>query len=203
MEIYIDESGNLGKSERYFVITMVQFLNKKRIKNFLKNYSRDNSLVEIKGQVMSFDHRQVLLNKLSSKDDYFISYIVLDKENLTNRKLFDDNNILFNYLCSFLFKKTIKNCSEDITLYFDNRTVKVKSGNSLKDYLKIKAYTEWNFQKNLDVCYSDSKSNFCIQMVDVISNTIFRKYKTAKDHFYSKLKISESIRFPQNTFGKN
>jgi len=30
MEIYIDESGNLGKSGRYFIIAMIHLLNKKK-----------------------------------------------------------------------------------------------------------------------------------------------------------------------------
>lgn len=203
MEIHIDESGNLGTSGRYFVIAMIQLLNKKRIKNFIRNYNKEKDIVEAKGQVMTIEDRQNLLNKLSSRDDYFISYIVLDKTKVTHKKLFEDKNILFNYLCSFLFRKTIKNCTEDISLYFDNRTVKVKSGNSLKDYLKIKAYTEWNFSNELNVFYLDSKTNYGIQMVDIISNTIFRKYMNGKDHFYNRLKISESIRFPQNNFGQD
>jgi len=203
MEIYIDESGNLGKSNRYFVIAMVKFLNKKRIKNFLRKYTKKLKIGEAKGQIMPFADRQLLLNKLASKDDHFISYIVLDKNKVINSKLFEDKNILFNYLCSFLFKRTVKNCDQDITLYFDNRTVKVESGNSLKDYLKIKAYTSWNFQHELNTEYQDSKSNYCIQMVDIISNTIYRKYTNEKDHFYNKLKISESIKFPHNTFGQN
>jgi len=203
MEIYIDESGNLGKSQRYFVIAMIQLLNKKRVKNFLRQYNKKQNTPEAKGQVMSFEDRQLILNKLLNKDDFFISYIVLDKTKIFNKKLFEDKNILFNYLCSFLFRKTIKNCPENITLYFDNRTVKVKSGNSLKDYLKTKAWTEWNFQNELEVFYLDSKSNYCIQMVDIISNTIFRKYTNNQDHFYNQLNISESIRFPQNNFGQD
>lgn len=203
MELHIDESGDLGPNKGYFVITMVKFLNKKRIKNLLKRYNLKKGLEEAKGQVMDFSDRQSLLNKLSSKDDHFISYIVLDKKNLAHKKLFEDNNILFNFLCSFLFRRTIKNCPDDVNIIFDNRTVKVESGNSLKDYIKIKAYTEWNFSNDLNTIYVDSKSNYCIQMVDIISNTIFRKYTHGKEHFYKILKISESIRFPQNTFSKD
>jgi len=203
MEIFIDESGNLGKKGRYFVITMVHLLKKKRIKNFLRNYAIKKGVGEVKGDVMEFSDRQSLLQKLSSKDDYFVSYIVLDKKNLANKKLFEDKNILFNYLCKFLFKKTIKNCQEDVTLYFDNRTVKVRSGNSLMDYLRTEAYTTWNFQKNLNVVYCDSKTNYCIQMIDIISNTIYRKYTNGHEHFYNMLNINESIRFPQATFNKN
>ena len=36
MEIHIDESGNLGEAGRYFVIAMIQILNKKRIKTLLE-----------------------------------------------------------------------------------------------------------------------------------------------------------------------
>ncbi len=199
----IDESGNLGRGGgRFFVITAVRYLDDKRIKNFVKRYKSKKQIPEIKGQRINFNDRQDLINKLNSKNDYLISYIVLDKKNLNNHKLFEDNNILFNYLCSFLFKKILKNNEEDVHLCFDNRTVKVKSGNSLLDYLKIKAYTKWNYLGNLSVSYWDSKSNNCIQMSDLISNTIFRRYSNNKIHFYNQINIAEKIRFPHNNFGK-
>lgn len=200
--LHIDESGNLGKDGRFFVISAVEYLDRKRIQNFIRKNKKDNSLTEIKGSTLSVPERQKIINHLNYRADYFISYIILDKKNLDNKKLFQDNNILFNYLCSFLFKGHLKNSSDDFMLCFDNRTVKVKSGNSLKDYLRILAYTKLNCSSNLDLCYLDSKSDNCIQMTDVIANTIYQSYTNKTAHFYDQLKISHSIRFPQAKFGR-
>lgn len=204
MIIYIDESGNLGQNSksRFFVITAIYFLNEKRVKNIIKRYKAKKQIREIKGSLLDFRDRQFLLNKLCDKDDYQISYIVLDKKNMTNTKLFEDNNILFNYLCSFLFKNVVMNTHEDIQLCFDNRTVKVASGNSLSDYIKIKAYAEWDYKMRLSVSYVDSKSHNCIQMVDLVSNTIYRSYVHGMRHLYNILKIKDSILFPPNNFGQ-
>lgn len=203
MDVYIDESGNLGEksNDRFFVITAVCFLKPKRIKNIIKRFKVRKSITELKGSLCDVVDRQYLLNRLNSKNDYFISYIILDKKNLEKKKLFEDSNILFNYLCSFLFKKMLRNSQEKINLFFDNRVVKVASGNSLYDYMRIKAYTEWNFSGDIQVQYLDSHNSHLIQMADFISNTIYQSYRYGKSHFYKMLKINDPIRFPQNRFG--
>ena len=84
----------------------------------------------------------------------------------------------------------------------DNHSTKTKSINSLCDYIKIKAFTQWNYRYNLDIRYVDSKDSKTIQAADVVANAIYAKYIYGKDHFYNMLTISESIKFPQNKFGQ-
>ena len=140
---------------------------------------------------------------MCSANDYTVSYIVADKLNIDNKKILDDKNLCYNYLFSFLVKKTIKSTREDITLLLDNHSTKVKSINSLADYIKIKAFTQWGFAYNLDIRYVDSKNSKVVQAADVVSNAIYAKYTYGKNHFYNKLTISESIKFPYNRFGSD
>lgn len=98
---------------------------------------------------------------------------------------------------------TLKSIQEDITLLLDNHSTKVKSINSLADYIRIKAFTQWGFTHDLNICYVDSKNSKIVQATDVVSNAIYAKYTYGKSHFYSKLTISESIKFPYNKFGSN
>ena len=201
--LFVDESGDLGIKGRYFVITLLAPQESKRISNFMRKFCAKNSIQEIKASQLSFPQKQLIFNKLCSANDYTISYIVADKLNIDNKKILEDKNLCYNYLFSFLVKKTIKSTQEDITLLLDNHSTKVKSINSLADYIKIKAFTQWGFTHNLNICYVDSKNSKVIQATDVVSNAIYAKYTYGKDHFYSTLTISEAIKFPYSKFGSN
>ncbi len=200
LKIFIDESGDLGYNENYFIIAMIASYNPKRIKNIIKSFCACHSLPEVHATNLSLPNKQFLINKLTKQQDYTISYIVVDKMMIKKKQLFKDNNLLFNYLISFLLKETIKSNTDDICLHLDNRTQKVASINSLKDYIRIKAYAEWNYNKNLSVCYLDSKNSKAIQMADLVANCIRRKYHWRIDDLYSRLNIIKSIKFPKETF---
>lgn len=150
---------------------------------------------------MKFEHKQTILNKLRKTEDHSISYIILDKNNLQNAKLFEDKNILYNYLFHWLIKPVIKNAGSDVHVVLDNHSIKVKSINSLSDYIKIKAYTEWGFSHNITISYVDSKHSKHVQMADIIANTIYAHYRYNKTNgLYALLKIDGSIKFPQGRF---
>lgn len=201
--VFVDESGDMGTKERYFVIAMLVPQKSKRIANFMKNFCIKNNLEEVKASQLSFPQKQEIFSRLTSANDYTISYIVADKNNVDNKKLFEDKNLFYNYLFSYLIKKTIKSANEDICILLDNHSTKVKSINSLCDYIKIKAFTQWNYQNDLHISYVDSKNSKTVQAADVIANAIYAHYIYNKDHFYNMLTISESIKFPQSKFNNN
>lgn len=201
--VFIDESGDLGTKDRYFIIAMLAPQRSKRISNFMKKFCARHNLTEIKGSRLSVPHKQEIFNKLCSANDYTISYIVADKWSIDNKKLFEDKNLCYNYLLSFLVKKTIESTQEDLTILLDNHSTKVKSINSLADYIRIKAYTQWGYKHNLHVRYTDSKHSKIVQAVDVIANAIYANYVYKTGHFYRMLTISESIKFPHSKFGQD
>ena len=200
--LFIDESGDLGTKERYFVIAMLVPQRSKRIVNFMRRFIAQNGLSEVKGTLLTTPQKQNLIHQINTANDCVISYIVVDKNNISNPKLLQDKNIMYNYLLSFLFKNTIKHANEDISILLDNHTIKVGSINSLADYIKIKAYTQWGFKYNIHVGFTDSKHSKMIQAADVVANAIYAKYIYGKNHLYNRLTINESIRFPFNIFGK-
>ncbi|MFA5248477.1 MAG: DUF3800 domain-containing protein [Patescibacteria group bacterium] len=197
---YVDESGNLGRNEGYFIIAMLVSDNPKRLKNIIKSFCARKSIPEVHATDLSFPDKQYLVNKLVKQKDYSISYIIADKMMIENKKLFDNNNLLFNYLFSFLVKDIITSNIGDVVLHLDNRTQKVASVNSLKDYIHIKAFAEWGFDKNLTINYIDSKHSKSVQMADLVANCIHRKYRHGTNDFYSRLNIVKSIKFPSQTF---
>jgi len=201
--LFVDESGDLGTKERYFVMAMLAPQKSKRITNFMKKFCAKHGLPEVKGSQLSVPHKQEIFNKLCSANDYTLSYIVADKHNIDNKKLFEDKNLCYNYLFSFLVKKTIKSSQEDLCILLDNHSTKVKSINSLADYIKIKAYTQWGFRHNLHIRYTDSKDSKVVQATDVVANAVYANYTYETGHFYRMLTISESIKFPYSKFGLN
>lgn len=201
MELYFDESGNLGKKDRYFVIAMLMPVNKNRIKNFAKRFCAKAGHDEIKASNLAFPQKQDLLYKLAKIPDNKVSYIVADKINIESQKLLKDTNLCFNYLFMHLVKQAISNAKEDVNLLIDEHTIKVGSINSLKDYLRIKAYTEWGFVNELNICFTDSKNSKLVQVTDLAANAIYARYNYNKKHLYNMLNISQSIKFPYKKFG--
>lgn len=201
MQIFIDESGSWGKQDRYFVIAMFIPLHSKRIKNFIKDFCASHGIKEVKASLLKFPEKTLLFNKLNKIADHTISYIVLDKHQVKSKHLLEDGNLCFNFLLSFLLKKTIIETNQDIEILIDNRNTKVSSSNSLGDYLKIKAYFHWKFSYTIKISYRDSREVKLIQMADLVANAIFAKYNWRKTHFYNQLSISESIKFPVDKFG--
>ncbi|MEI6397026.1 MAG: DUF3800 domain-containing protein [Candidatus Taylorbacteria bacterium] len=200
--VYVDESGDLGQGgERFFVIASILTEKSSRIKNIVKHFCAKKNIKEIKASKLTFSEKQKLLNQLSSVEDHKVFYIAVDKKHIYNTKLFEDKNLIYNYIFQHLIKPIIKNSSTDLDIILDNHSTKVKSINSLREYIRIKAYAEWNIKYNINIRYMDSRECKLIQMTDVAANCIYGHYLHNKDHFYRMLRIDKSIRFPHNTFG--
>ncbi len=202
LTIFVDESGNLGTDGRYFVIALIVPQRKKRIVNFMKRFCAENKLQEVKGTLLSTPQKQKLLNHLNTFDDHNISYVVVDKSNVDNKKLFEDKNLLYNYAFQWLIKPVLRGTNEDVEILLDNHTTKVKSINTLCDYIRLKAYTEWGITSTINIRYCDSKASKIVQMADVIANVIYGHYTYDVTHLYSLLKIDRSIKFPAAKFNK-
>lgn len=198
--VFVDESGDLGTGCRFFVIALLNPQKGKRISNFMRKFCAKNNLQEVKGSLLTFPEKQEIFNHLNFANDYSASYMVADKLNIENKKILQDKNLCYNYLFSFLIRKTIEDATEDLQILLDNHSTKVKSINSLADYIKLKAYADWGFKHNLIIRYTDSKSSKIVQAADVIANAIYARYNRNKTHFYNAITISESIKFPLAKF---
>ena len=204
--IYIDESGNLGKQGRYFVITCLIPPKSNRLKNLVKasrlSFGGSQPLKELKGFGLSFEHRQHFINRLTSAKDFEFAYIVADKKHL-RPELLSGKEICFNYLTGHLLEPIIKAAHEDVEIVCDNRNIAVASGRSLQEYLQIKAYFDWGFHHQLKLCFADSFTHNHLQCVDVISNTIFGHYALKLSHFYRLIEPNKKhgIHFPYQRFG--
>jgi len=154
INLYIDESGNLGKGNgRYFLICALEVTNEnqksisKRAGRIIgrfkkkKNISKDK---ELKGWSLNEQDREELLNSILFRG-IKVRYIVLDIEKTTLLlEKADDKNACFNYLIQLLVRKIVIDNPklQKINLYLDNRTVKIGNRLSLKPYLYNKLVLE-------------------------------------------------------------
>jgi hypothetical protein len=207
--VYIDESGTIGlkRTERYFVIAAIILDDEaalKRIKNLVKKAKVEfGQLKELHTTNLDTAQKQYFMNRLSSKADYRIAYIAIDK-NKISKKLYEHKNVTYNFMFGILLKRVLQQCNEDIKIVSDSRTTKVTSADSLCDYIRAKAYGEWNFQFNIEIMQAESHTHHGLQAADFVANTIFARYNFNALHLYSIHKQYYIIRehFPYANFQK-
>jgi uncharacterized protein DUF3800 len=107
--------------------------------------------------------------------DITIHAIVVKKQNV-QQHIRQDSNKLYNYMIKLaLIKKMAKH--DVVTMMHDERNIKVKSGNSLSDYLQTEL---WFTEKAVTtlVCQShDSALNRGIQFADFVSGIVQARYE--------------------------
>ena len=205
MKVYIDESGtlSLNNSEKYFILTAIlcDETNCKKLKqlhkNIYKKYLVPNKLKEIHACKMTFVEKQGILNSISQVYNLKVFYLVANKEKIFKR-LINNQNLCYNYLVGILVSKIIEIATEDIEVMIDNHSTKVGSLNSLHDYLKMECYAKSSFNFNFNSRFVDSHKDYGIQIVDLISNSIFSKYNHSKNTLYNiNLNIYTPYYFPK------
>ncbi len=210
-----DESGNLGKSGRYFVISCIETDVPKEVHNIIKKKlhiakkkypdCKFNGC-ELKASKAPLSVKEHIVESICKKD-IRISYIVLDLEHIDSA-LLKDKNLLYNYACKMLINSLVDESMQGRKLNFwiDNHTVKIHSKNSFEEHIKIGILYDRNI--NVDINIEFVNSNACdayvIQAADYIANSIYVKYEKGKDKCYNKMssKIKKVIHYPEGNFGK-
>lgn len=222
INLYIDESGNLGHGMgRFFLICALDIdsqnlksINKRAgriINRFKKKYGYPRSK-EIKGWQLKEHERTELLTKILLRD-VKVRYIVLD----LNKATFlltkaDDKNACYNYLIQLLIKEIVSKAREPlkINLNLDNRTVKIGHRLALKPYLYNKfVFEQLEHNKKIKkfefvINYLESKHSYLIEWADIMANSLYKKYNSDIDIFYKIIKpyIIYESKFPSRRFGK-
>ena len=195
LNIYLDESGDLGFSQgssKYFTIAFVvvkdPVLFARCVKETKIRYKIPRK-VELKGSTAREVVKKDLLNKLR-KLDIEIHAITVKKKNIDAR-LRKDKNILYNYIVGLLLVDCIlaKPAGTKVLINVDRRVISVTSGFKFNEYLKYKIWYE-NARQDIDLevrhLYSHTKHS--IQGIDVICNSLFRKYNSNNPTLFNIIK---------------
>lgn len=110
-----------------------------------------------------------------------------------------DTNIIYNYMTSLLLLDTIKTYNE-VEFVPDERSIKVKCGNSLVDYLQTKLWFELGARTIIKHIPQQSQNSLNIQFTDFISHIIWEKYEDSETSAYrilNKAVFQKKLYFPK------
>lgn len=189
--VYLDESGSIHKNSktRYFAVGGYFSLEQDRLKIKAK-YKKENLKLkkkkeltldtEIKSYDMNEEEKINIFSKIQDIDTFQGCVKVFDKYSM--KKEIIDSNIFFNYSVKVLINDCIiptlnlQNINEPIQfiISIDNRNIRVGELNNLETYLKTEFCL---FNDDFKITYYDSKTNYGIQLADLIVNSFYNKYK--------------------------
>ncbi|KAA8455233.1 DUF3800 domain-containing protein [Weissella paramesenteroides] len=214
--IYIDESGNFGSDGRYFTIAAVELdsKHKKHLNHRMKNITRmvkenypnvANENGEIKANRSNCIIREFVLRKVQTAL-FNIRYITVDLTQISKR-LLNNQNVLYNYLASFLIKPLVLSDSEieSIEIILDERTKAVRNGFDINGYFQNLIWIDMKREEiDLKIISAKSHTTYGIQVADFIVHAIQNKFEDGIDSHALQIKnrIVTRQNFPYKTFGK-
>ncbi|MEI5841361.1 DUF3800 domain-containing protein [Lacticaseibacillus rhamnosus] len=219
IDAFLDESGSitnkLSSSCRYFTIAVAcvnhgDFFNVKRtVKRTEKKIIKDfPSVVTEKREVKSANllpfQKEYAVRKIGEAPFQAFS-IVADLKKVEERLRDGDKNILYNFMAKYLFQD-IFDFYADISklhIYFDNRTVKVTSRDTIFNYIKSSILERGYYSTDIQGSFVESENCPGVRIADHYSNVINRFYNHPKDDFiYKNLKnYQHEQHFPNRYFG--
>jgi len=194
MFVLIDESGDLGwsfekpygvgGSSRFLSIAFLicptpkLHLPKRCVKDLYERLGKPASQ-EIKATELASADRIFFADKvvklLDHNPDIKIAAITVKKKNVLEH-IRNDANKLYNYMIKLCLVDYIKTFPV-VTLVPDSRSIKVKSKNSLAEYLQIHLWFELNSSTKIHYTPQESHKYLNLQFVDNIANIVWRKYE--------------------------
>ena len=189
--VYIDESGSIHKNSKTSFFAVGGYFCFNEDKNKITSiYKRINKQIkdtrnipldkEIKSYDMTDDEKISIFTKIQDINTFYGCSKIFDKKIM--KKEIVESNIFFNYAVKLLFKDCIiplinlnqVNDNIDFVVSIDNRNIRIGDLNNLETYLKTEFCLE-NF--DFKIVYYDSKTNYGIQLADLIVNTFYNSYK--------------------------
>ncbi len=191
---YLDESGDLGwsfhapyrtgGSSRYLTISLLEVdleskdYPKRIVRSMYKKFKRAPT-DEMKWASMNAEERKhfaVQAKELCAKHPGIKFHaVIVQKENVLAH-IRSDPNKLYNYMIKLAMIDHF--AKYDVaTMVPDPRSIKVKSGNSLQDYLQTELWFNKKATTQL-ICYpQDSKLSLGIQFADMIAGTVQARFE--------------------------
>ena len=185
MYVYLDESGDLGFGQggsRYFTISFVVVKDQIHFIRCVKEVKIKYNIprnVELKGSNTRESIKKDLLSRFA-RLDIDVHAITARKKNV-EPKLQVDTNIFYNYMVGLSLVEQIlqEPANAEVIINVDRRVISVTSGFKFNEYLRYKIWYEGQRQDiDLEINHRDSHRNYAIQGIDVICNSIFRKYNS-------------------------
>ncbi len=204
MYVYIDESGDLGfseKSSRFFIVAYMildhPFEISKVMKRLLKKLHERKEYArrcnELKYSNSKHAVRQIVLEKIC-KCNIKIGFVVLDKAKV-KPELKEKPTLLYNYvIVNHVMKNILPELTSSDKLYIIvDKSLRRINEEAFNKYAINKAswlmtiqwrQTEQIKLSNIEVRHENSQRNPCLQAVDFLAGACFHKYEHDNDCYY-------------------
>lgn len=198
--LYLDESGDLGfdwakpGTSRYFTICILAVRNvtqNKTISNAVKKTlrrkvqprrKRKRTTDELKGTRTSLGVREYFFNQLAGVR-FGIYALTLNKKRLY-AELSENKERTYNYLARLILDQIpFEVADTSVELVLDRRKNKTQAAD-FNHYVKVQLKNRLSPKVPLFIYHRDSRSNNCLQAVDLFSYGIFRKYEGEDERWF-------------------
>ena len=198
----MDESGDLGfnfkrkKTSQYFIITFVFAKDKKILEKIVKKIFSGLTKSEARnhhGVLHAFREkprtRQKILNLFKEKKAGDIITIYLNKKKVYT-KLQDEKSVLYNYVTNILldrvYSKKLIPTDEKVHIIASRRETNKFLNANFSSYLKNQAKNNHKVDIEIDILSPQAEKG--LQIADIISWSIFRKYEHSDNTYYDLIK---------------
>lgn len=202
LNVYLDESGDLGwkfdlpyrngGSSRYLTIAYIicpsekKHLPKRIVKSVYEKLKHSPSN-ELKGSSLSIKTKEFIASEtvkmLRKNPDLKIGAITVEKVNVA-KHIQEDGNKIYNFMLKLSLLDKIKNV-QLANLIRDNKSVKVKSGNSLIDYLQMELMFEFLTDTKIVDIPSESHNVQNLIFIDWINNIVWSNFEDSNSSAYN------------------
>lgn len=214
MLVYLDESGDMGwtfhkpfrkgGSSRYLAIACLIIPPQKRHlpqRLVRKLYRRKHHPPgdELKGKDLTPADKHFVavqtVQMLTRHPDIQIITITTYKPRVEEH-IRSDANKLYNYMIRLALIDHLKIFPE-VMIIPDKRSIKLRSGNSLEDYLQIHLWVEQKAKTRLTVRPEESSHNLLLQFIDYIANITWKHHE---DHAHEAFSILSPLIIKKHLF---
>jgi hypothetical protein len=192
MQVYLDESGDLGwtflapyragGSSRFLCLAFLfvprahRRVPKRIMRDLYHKYGWAGERKAFEAtEAQKLEFAQAVNAMLEKHKDIAVDCIIVKKENVQEH-IRADGNKLYNYMCKLVLCDHVAGVRE-IKFMPDKRSVKVKSGNSLSDYLQTTFWFEFKVKTKLINDPQESQRNYNVQFVDWVSHCVWSHYE--------------------------
>ena len=185
--IAIDESGNLGKDSRYFVMAAIVTM---RQRNLLPVVKLIPTYREVSKFYNSTDSEITTILEGFAKSNATVSYVLVDKHDYKSEYYGLNGNDLYLKVLQRLLNLAFESISGDVNVYLDRSTFI-----PLQTFRKITG--EISLQKGCNLKKCDkvtSHQNRCVQIADYVAGAINYNFRNNDSTFMDLIK--ERIRCP-------
>ena len=192
IEVYIDESGNMGREGDYFVLgaTVVKDLEvKNKLREVVLSEKKIGNGGELKFAKLKANRRKRVVGKIA-RTGVEVFYFTAYKPEVTLFGGEMEKNLIYNYFCRLLMQRVLKRYGDDFLIMFDKRTEAAKAGYlGLKEYIKYIAYEEFPHLKKrtIQVVQADSRDEALLQVADIVVGAAAQGYNNQEMYFLKQL----------------